>query len=234
MLGRSAGSTISAPADLIAAIAASIDAISSALSPANGRALPGKLARGVEAGARHADARALERIRLQKRRVVVIRRRLAFAGAWIVRIGLAFEHAQHRCGACDRRGHRTRGVLIQRERNDAVAADASGRWPDADQHAWRWTALRSIRRCSCRRLRPTSRRRHRRRNSTRWSRGPACRCRWRADRTGCNSGRPRRCSHPAGSCRRTSPASSLIVDLARMIAPASLRCVTSVASYGAM
>ena len=101
------------------------------------RAAPSRRRRDlvVEEGARDADARALQAVALQERRVVAVRRRRARARRRIVRIRRrAFQHAEHDRGVGHRPRHRAGGVLIGGNRNHAVAADAAHGRLDADQH----------------------------------------------------------------------------------------------------
>ena len=99
---------------------------------------PGAAARHhavVEERARNADTGALECGRIEKRRVVTIGGWCARFGGRVVRVGhRAFHGAQHDRGIGHRARHGAGGVLIGRDGNDPVPADAPHGGLDPHQH----------------------------------------------------------------------------------------------------
>ena len=135
MLGMSAGSTTVAPCCFSTSIASAIAFCCASFSPPRGSFSPASVIAIVEERARDADARAFERVGLEVRAVVAVRRRRAGVGGGVVRIGRrAFHRAEQDRGVGDVLRHRPGRVLIGGDRDDAVAAHAADGRLDPREH----------------------------------------------------------------------------------------------------
>src|SRR5262249_18320005 len=89
----------------------------------------------VEESAGYSDARAFQPFAIEIPRIIAARDARALRSRGVVGIRRrAFKDAEHDRGVGDRLGHRTWGVLVGGDGNDAVAADTTEGRLDTDEH----------------------------------------------------------------------------------------------------